>query len=218
LNDLRTYRSCLLDSSGAETPGTTLARLGEALPLLVRVPTEQGGGYFCTTLPTARYSSLERDGVVFYVMLQRALAEGGRALAVASQRDAGLGVLADRSQWRRVTDANDGAGVSQRELHAGVFRDGDVWCALNRSLVEDRASVTPVESVDALFAGLTYERIDDAVDNSASLASEIWRLFLLAMVLALIAEAALCLPEKKAQTLRFGQYSSAGRRVKQETL
>jgi len=218
LNDLRTYRSCVLERSGTENRGTALARLADKLPLLVRVPTDQGGVYFCTTLPTAQFSSLERDGVVFYVMLQRALTEGCRSLAAASQRDAGPGVLADRSQWQRVTDAGDGSGVSQRELHAGVFQDGEVWCALNRSEPEDRAPVTPVETVDALFAGLAYERIDDAVDNPASLASEIWRFFLMAMVLALVAEALLCMPEKKVQTPGFGDFSAVNRRRKQEAV
>jgi len=214
LNDLRTYRSCVLESSGAEIQGTVLARLTEAFPLLMRIPTDQGGIYFCTTLPTARYSSFERDAVAFYVMLQRALAEGCRVLAAASQRDAGLGVLADRTQWQRVTDSPN--GVSQRELHAGVFQDGDLWCALNRSVSEDRAPVTSTETVDALFAGLAYERIDDAVDNPTSLAKEIWRFFLLAMVLALVAEAALCMPEKKVRTPGFGEFRATRRSLKQE--
>lgn len=207
LNDLHTYRSCVLERTGIENSGTVLARLADELPLLLRVSTDQGGAYFCTTLPTAQYSSLERDGVVFYVMLQRALAEACRVLAAASQRDAGPGVLDDRSQWRPVTET--GNGVSQRELHAGVFRDGDLWCALNRSSAEDRSPVTPVETVDALFAGLAYERIDDAVDNPASLASEIWRLFLVAMALALVVEALLCLPEKKVETSGLGDFNPA---------
>lgn len=214
LNDLRTYRTCTLESPGDENPGTALARLGDDRPLLVRAPSDHGGVYFCTTLPTARFSSLERDGVVFYVMLQRALAEGCRSLAAAWHRDARAGVLADRSQWARVTSPGDSPGVSQRELHAGVFRDGDVWCALNRSEDEDRALVTPVATVDALFAGLSYERIDDAVGNPASLASEIWRFFLVAMALALVAEAVLCMPEKKVPAPGFGEFS----RSKQEAL
>ncbi len=213
LNDLRTYRTRAIERLTRENPGTALARLGGDTPLLVRAPTDHGGAYFCTTLPTARYSSFERDGVSFYVMLQRALTEGCRSLAAASQRDCGPSVLADRAQWQRVTEASHGSGVSQRELHAGVFQDGDLWCALNRSAAEDRAPVTSVETVDALFEGLAYERINDAVDNPASLASEIWRVFLMAMVLALVAEAALCMPEKKVETPGFGKFS-----VKQEAL
>ena len=219
LNDLRSYRSCVLEGLGAERAGTALARLSNDQPLLLRVSTDrgdQGGVYFCTTLPTAQYSSFERDGVVFYVMLQRALTEGCRSLAAAAQRDAGPDVLADRTQWDRVTSTGDDPGVSQRELHAGVFQDDDLWCALNRSAPEDRAPVTPAETVDSLFAGLAYERIDDAVGDAASLASEIWRFFLMAMALALVAEALLCMPEKKVPTPGFGDFSSTKRNLRQE--
>jgi len=120
LNELRTYRYCALESSG-----TALAQFGDDRPLLTRVDSDRGGVYFCSTLPTAQFSSLERDGVLFYVMLQRALAEGSRSLAAASQRDAGLGILADRNQWESVAPADDAPIISQREFHAGVYRDGD---------------------------------------------------------------------------------------------
>jgi len=218
LNELRTYRYCAIESLKAGNPGTPLARLGDDRPLLVRAATDRGGVYFCTTLPTAQFSSLERDGVVFYVMLQRALAEGCRSLTPASQRDAAPGVLADRTQWEPVAPAGGGPGVSQRQLHAGVYRDGDYWTALNRSLAEDRSQVTPVTTVDELFEGLTYERIDDAVGDSSSLASEIWRLFLMAMALALLAEAVLCMPERKVQRQGFGDFTIAGSSMKQESL
>jgi hypothetical protein len=219
LNDLRTYRSRTFESLTPEHSATALARLGDDRPLLVRVfkdQGDQGGVYFCTTLPTAPYSSLERDGVVFYVMLQRALAEGCRVLAAASQRDAGPGVLADRRQWARVTEAGKGFGVSQRELHAGVFQDGDLWCALNRSPAEDRTTVTPVATVDALFAELAYERINDTLDDPTSLASEIWRFFLLVLALALVAEALLCMPDKKVSAPGLGGFNVAGHGPKQE--
>ena len=199
LNDLRTYRYCAIESLNSETPVTPLARLGGERPLLVRAATDRGGAYFCATLPTAQYSSLERDGVVFYVMLQRALAAGCRSLTTASQRDAGPGVLTDRRQWEPVAPVVDGPGVSQRELHAGIYRDGDHWTALNRNSAEDRSPATPVARVDELFDGLAYQRIDDAVGDTSSLASEIWRLLLLAMAVALVLEALLCMPEKRIE-------------------
>ena len=218
LNELRTYRTCAIESLNAGNSGTPLARLGDDQPLLVRAATDRGGVYFCTTLPTAQFSSLERDGVVFYVMLQRALAEGARSLTWASQREASPGVLADRSRWELVAPTEDDPGVSQRELNAGVHRDGDYWTALNRSLAEDRSQVTPVGAVDELFAGLSYERIDDAVGDRSSLASEIWRLFLMAMILALLAEAVLCMPERRIQRQGFADFTVAGRSMKQESV
>ena len=195
MNALRTYRY-----RSFESLGTPLARFDDDTPLLTRVATDRGAVYFCSTLPTAQFSSLERDGVTFYVMLQRALEQGCRALAVASQRDAGPGVLADRNQWELVASMNDSPLLSQRGLHAGVYRDGEYWAAVNRSQVEDSAAAVPVEAVDALFDGVSYRRIDVEVGDTSALASELWRAFLIAMVVALLGEAVLSLPSRRAKT------------------
>jgi hypothetical protein len=193
LNELRTYRYRAI-----ETTGTSLARFSDDTPLLTRVNTDSGAVYFCSTLPTAQFSSLERDGIVFYVMLQRALAEGCRALTDASQRDAAFDALVDREQWEAVAP-EDTISLSQRGLHAGVYRDEAYWVAVNRSQAEDTAKAAPVETVDALFNGLSYRRIDVEVGDTSSLANELWRTFLIAMAIALIVEAVLSLPSKKAE-------------------
>ncbi len=195
LNELRTYRYRALES-----PGTPLARFDDDAPLLTRVVTDHGAVYFCSTLPTAQFSSLERDGVVFYVMLQRALTEGSLALAVASQRDAGINVLADREEWTSVAPEEDTASLSEIGLHAGVYQEETHWVAVNRSQAEDRATTSSVDAVDALFDGLSYRRIDVDVGDTSALASELWRIFLIAMALALILEAALSLPSKKTES------------------
>ncbi|HIB92633.1 TPA: hypothetical protein EYO57_36565 [Candidatus Poribacteria bacterium] len=218
LNELRTYRYRTIESLKAENPGTPLARLGDDKPLLVRVATDRGGVYFCSTLPTAQFSSLERDGVVFYVMLQRALAEASRSLSPASLHDAAPGVLADHTQWKLVAPIENAPSISQRGLHAGVYQNEGYWAAVNRSLAEDHSEVTPVGTVDKLFDGLPYQRIDDSVGDTSSLANEIWRIFLIAMVLAMILEAALCMPEKKVEQQRFSEFSMASDNMKQESL
>ncbi len=197
LNELRTYRYRMLESLG-----TPLARFDDDAPLLNRVVTDRGAVYFCSTLPTAHFSSLERDGVVFYVMLQRALTEGSLALTMASQRDAGLGVLADREQWTSVAPEEDTVSLSSRGLHAGVYQDETHWVAVNRSQAEDTAKTSSVEAVDALFEGLSYRRIDVDVGDTSALASELWRIFLIAMALALILEAVLSLPGRNIRNGR----------------
>jgi hypothetical protein len=53
------------------------------------------------------------------------------------------------------------------------------------------------ETVNELFAGLQFRRVDDQVENENSLANEIWRTFLMLMALAIIGEAILCLPSKR---------------------
>ena len=205
LNELRTYLYCNL-----ETPGTVLARFGDDNPMLTRLATDRGGVYFCSTLPTAQFSSLERDGVVFYVMLQRALTEGSHSLAVAFQRDAGPGALTDRDQWEAIAPVEDAPTLSQRGLHAGVYRDGEYWAAVNRSRAEDSTKVTPVATVDGLFDELSYRRIDVAIGDTSALASEIWRAILVAMGLALIVEAVLSLPNKKTKQRSLSDFTVAG--------
>ena len=194
LNELRTYRY-----RSFESPGTPLARFDDDAPLLTRVATDRGAVYFCSTLPTAQFSSLEREGVIFYVILQRALDQGCRALAVASQRDAGPDVLIDRNEWELVAPADDSPLLSQRGLHAGVYRDEAYWTAVNRSQIEDSAVAAPVEAVDALFDGMSYRRIDVDVGDTSALASEMWRIFLIAMIVALLVEAVLSLPSRSVR-------------------
>ena len=212
LNELRTYRY-----RSFESPGTPLARFDDDAPLLTRVATDRGAIYFCSTLPTAQFSSLEREGVTFYVILQRALDQGCRALAVASQRDAGPDVLIDRNEWELVAPADDSDAPlhlsSQRELHAGVYRDGTYWTAVNRSQIEDSAVAAPVEAVDALFDGMSYRRIDVDVGDTSALASELWRIFLIAMIVALLVEAVLSLPSRRVRATPLIDLTVAGGRV-----
>lgn len=212
VDDLRIYRARDLTAEG-----TVLARGGDNRPLLLRAPTRAGGVYFCATLPTARYSSLERQAVVFYALLQRALAEGSRALAPAVQRDAAPGALPGAETWERVAPPDDPTVASQRELRAGVYRQGRHWVALNRPATEDTAPLLPAASVDELFAGAAYQRIDDAVGDSSPLAREVWRAFLLAMMAALLLEAVLCLPEKRPRPGQLGGFTAGRAGLREET-
>ena len=208
LNELRTYRY-----RSFESPGTPLARFDDDASLLTRVATDRGAVYFCSTLPTAQFSSLEREGVAFYVMLQRALDQGCRALAMASQRDAGPDVLSDRNPWELVAPTEGSSFLSQRGLHAGVYRDGEYWTAVNRSQIEDSAVAVPVETVDTLFEGMSYRRIDVDVGDTSALASELWRIFLIAMIVALLVEAVLSLPSRRTNTTPLIDLTVAGGRV-----
>jgi len=55
------------------------------------------------------------------------------------------------------------------------------------------------QETEELFSGLDARYIEDTVDDSRSLASEIWRTFLLLMAAALLLEALLCLPSRRAR-------------------
>ena len=61
---------------------------------------------------------------------------------------------------------------------------------------EDAATIVPAERVESLFANLDFDRVNQKAANSSSLIQEIWRLFLIIVLLALIAEAVLCIPKR----------------------
>ncbi len=167
VGELEVLRHCAL---GGET--TPLARLSTNEPLLTRVT--DANVYFFGTLPGSAASSLARDGVVFYVMFRRAIAEGSKTLGNAQMRDA--------------TNAHPTSIVDEA---------GGKLIAYNRPVREDSPLMLSDESVNELFAGLQFRRVDDQVENESSLANEIWRTFLILMALALIGEAILCLPSKR---------------------
>jgi hypothetical protein len=173
---------------------TVLASLKEGKPLLVRAPTPGGGAYFCATTPAPGDSSLATGGVVLYVLIQRALAEGAAVLGNTRQLVAGAPPEDDPATWQRVT-GDERAISTEFPFHRGVYLAGDRLLAVNRPAAEDRALVLADHRLGELFQGLDFARVDDQASSLSSLIQEVWRLFLAAMIVALIVEAGLCLPK-----------------------
>ncbi len=172
-------------------------KLADETPVVSKLITAQqrGACYIWATLPRSSHSSLASDGVAFFAMLHRALAEGAEALGNAQQRDAGMSSLpkpVSGGGWTPVSTALNSSG----ELQGGAFRAADRWLALNRPATEDDLRTIDADVIAGLFSGLEYRIIEDRVDNRSSLASEIWRAFLITMAIALVLEALLCLPPK----------------------
>jgi Aerotolerance regulator N-terminal len=192
---IKIRRSC-----GLEGTLTPLATLRGGAPLLGRVSTDKGGVYFCATTPSFADSSLAADGVVLYVLIQRALAAGAATLEGARQLVAGAPPPDDPSGWNRLAGASE-AVSTEYPLHRGVYASGDRLFAVNRSEAEDAPRILNDERLAELFRGLDYSRVDDQAGTAGSLIQEVWRLFLTAMIAALIAEAALCLPRRPVAPL-----------------
>jgi hypothetical protein len=186
---LRVARSCGL--SGELTP---LATLRGGAPLLARLATPAGGAYFCATTPAPGDSSLAVDGVVLYVMTQRALAAGALPLEGARPLVAGDRSVGESAGWTFVA-GSEAAVSTEYPLHAGVYSTEDRLLAVNRADAESPAPVLADARVAELFRGLDYSRVDARAGSTGSLIQEIWRLFLVGMMGVLVAEAALCLPK-----------------------
>ncbi len=181
--------------TGIEGDATSLAKLADGTPLLSRVPTPTGGVYFLNTTPLAKDSSLATDGVVLYVLIQRALQAGSASLGNTAGFDAGVAVASVAEKWQRLL-GRESALSSENAFVAGVFRQRDDgrFIAVNRSEGEDAATTVSDSQVNTLFRDLPFVRVNQTAGSSSSLVEEIWRAFLIAMLIAMIGEAALCLP------------------------
>jgi hypothetical protein len=146
----------------------------------------------CATTPSDRDSTLAGDGVVLYVTIQRLLAAG--AQRVGSARNAIAG-----SEQRLVGPASslaagsETAPSSEYGMHAGVYQGDGLLVAMHRSPQEDELRMVDDEELGKLFGALSWAKIG-AGKTATSLVQEIWRWFVVAMLLALLLEALLCLP------------------------
>lgn len=191
VGDLQTFRYC---PPVGEL--TALATLNGGAPLWSRLPTSFGGVYFCSTTPHPRDSTLASNGVVLYVAVQRALAQGAAVLGRARQLTAGQ--EADRLQladWKQVTGSSE-AISTEYGFRRGVYQSDDgLLAAVNRAAnVEDHADILTTEQVSGLFEGLDFSMVETEIGAASSLVQEIWRAFLVAMIIALLVEALLCVP------------------------
>ncbi len=167
--------------------------------------------YFCATTPAGGDSSLATGGVVLYVMVQRAMAAGAGSLGTTRQLTAGEPTRDDPARWERIAGGEE-AISTEFAAHRGVYASGPRLLAVNRSAAEESASPLVDRRVDDLFRGLDYSRVDDRAGSLGSLIQEIWRMFLVAMMVAMVVEAALCLPRlaRPAAALTFADVSPYG--------
>jgi hypothetical protein len=199
---IRKYR----ELAGEFTP---LAKLKGEKTLLARATTSHGGAYFLTTTPALSDSSLASDGIVLYVMVQRALATGSSVLGNTRQLTAGPSTAGDPTQWQKLSGDDKSISI-EYPYHRGVYAFGEKLLAVNRTDVEDNPLVVSEEKVKELFKGLDFARVDHRAGSSTSVIREIWRLFLASMIAALIVEAGLCLPKIVARATPGAQAAARG--------
>ena len=200
VGDLRIRRSC-----APQGELTALATLEDGSPLLARAMTPGANVYFCGTTAREEDSSMATSGVVLYAMMHRAIEAGAQSLGSAQQFIAGAVAVENDGQWRQVAGPRDALSSDYARV-AGVYQMGDRWFAINRSEEEDLQAVVPEERVSSLFAELDFSRVNDTVGNQRSLIREVWRVFLVIMLIALFVEAVLCLPRRiaKEKGVAFG--------------
>lgn len=205
----------ILRACGFEGESTPLASLIGDRPLLARLTMNSAAGstgssagagagssggslpgtvYALATTARETDSSLATQGVVLYAMLQRAIHEGVRGLGLTRSLIAGE-LPAEASREWQVERTTDPIASHEAVFQRGAYRLGDLQLVVNRQPNEDHADVLEDATVSRLFEGLDLVRVDDEAGSVTALIQEVWRAFLLVMMVALIGEAALCLPK-----------------------
>ncbi len=177
------------------TPLTQLATLSGGDALLARLPTSRGGVYFCAASADPQTSTLAESGIVLFVAIQRAIERGQESLGNTLQRVAGQ-IEEATDVWQQVSGPAEALSTEFAST-AGIYQADDRLFAINRPAAEDQRDVLPDSNLEQLFAGLAFSRVDASAGNLSGIVREVWRLFLILMIVALLTEAALCLPRFK---------------------
>jgi hypothetical protein len=218
VGDLEIRRTC-----GIAGEGTPLAMLPDGRPLLVRAASDRGGVSFLATTSATGDSDLAANGVVLYAVVQRAIDAGLAAVGNARQVDAGENLLGTaavgqrnrpnavgRDEWRQI--AGPPASSTEAGFHAGVYASQRRLLAVNRPTAEDAAEVVADRQIETLFQGLAFNRYEQKAGGLGSIVQEVWRLFLIAVLVALVVEGLLCVPRRLSDRRAHGMFS--GRQAK----
>lgn len=181
-----------------------LLKLNDETVIFAKALTETNGSlYLWGTLPRTDHSTITTEGVSFFIMTHRALAEGANSVSKARMLQADSS--APVSQMKKIDSVDSEAALIIPGLVPGAFESGGEsdtqrLVALNRPVTEDNSEILNESAVETLLEGVEYRRINDEVGSGSSLAAEVWKAFLVAMALALLAEAILCLPPRPENT------------------
>jgi hypothetical protein len=168
---------------------TVLAAFEDGKPFLSRRTVGRGNIYFCAVLPQAEWSNLG-EGTVLVPVLQRLLAAGGQRLGQAATAACGE---TSPGAWQRVDAAKAGG---EPETVAGVYQQGQRLLAVNRPASEDAPEILDEAAVRSLFGPVPLTLFEQAATNSKKLESEIWRGLIGLLLVFLIVESWLAMPER----------------------
>ena len=188
-------RRCGIESSTA----SMLASFEDGQPMLVRAATDSGGVYFLCTTPDEANSSFTDDGIALYVMFQRALEKGASAMGKSKQLVTGSTTIKDSHLWVPLELNQSVVAEDQRAYFAGVYeKDGEV-IAINRPVSEDSAGTIDPAAITKVLGEDSFDLVTTSASSLAGLTNEIWKLFVIVMVIALIAEGWFSLPTKRSK-------------------
>lgn len=176
---------------------TQLARWDDGEPFLTRRIVDHGTVWFVGSLPDYTWSNFG-DADVLLPLIQRVVAAGAERFDASYLTTVGSDAAQPLAgEIRTRIDDYSTADPANTAYEAGIFRLGERLIAVNRPIAEDDLEILTREQLDNALQGTDYTLLDQAGQASdPSLSRDVWRAFLIAMLLFLIAEAILCLPKK----------------------
>lgn len=176
---------------------TALARWEDGEPMITRRIVDHGTAWFIGSLPDYTWSNLA-DADVLLPAVQRIVAAGSDRFDASYLTTVGSRVTQLLTGETRTRLDDYGTPDPTNAAHeSGVFRLGDRLLAVNRPAQEDNPDILTREALDQALEGTKYTLLDQLGQaDDPSLSRDVWRAFLIAMLLLLISEAILCLPKK----------------------
>ncbi len=180
---------------------TVLARWEDGEPLITRRIVDRGTAWFVGSLPDYTWSNLA-DADVLLPAVQRIIAAGADRFDASYLATVGTPAAQPLpGETRTRIDDYGTPDPANAAYESGIFRLGERLTAINRPAQEDNVEILTREQLDQALAGTGFTLLDQAGQaNDPSLSRDVWRGFLIAVLLFLISEAILCLP-KKSQAL-----------------
>ena len=176
---------------------TQLARWEDGEFAIARRVIDHGTAWFLGSFPDYTWSNLG-DADVLLPTVQRIISAGTErfdASYLATVGSDAARLLPGETRTR--LDDQDTPDPANADYLAGVFRLGERLLALNRPPQEDAPEVLTRDALDVVLAGTHYTLLDQAGQaNDPTLARDVWRAFLCAVLFFFISEALLCLPKK----------------------
>lgn len=189
--------------------GLPLANFADTKPFLVEKAMGKGKIFFCATLLNNDWSGLS-DGRVLVPMIQRMEEAGGKRLTGGSSVDAGDPSLMDNpAAWISVD-----APKKDIRFNAGVYRNGSRMIAVNRPVAEDSPERVEKAATKQLFGPVAMQFFEERGGGGSALQGEIWRSLLITMILLMLAEGILSLPQ---QAVRQSAPATASTSTTRET-
>ena len=193
--------------------GEPLASFADAKPFLTGRAVGKGSVYFCATLPDSKWSALG-DGRVLVPMLQRLEEQGGKRLSGALSVEAGDPSLAGNpAGWTSID-----APKKDVRFDAGIYRNEAKIIAVNRPALEDTLERLEKPVAKQLFGPVPMQFFEERGGNAGALQGETWRTLLVIMLVALIAEAILSLPQQAANAPQVAPAPPVQREAFKETI